>query len=161
MDKFDMNQRVAIRSVVSFPLYITSAVRGGDTYKVPPLASHWMSMTLEEVQLQVMRGNVMFTGIDGFGKNARLVIEDEKVRAFVFNMPEGEELPKQEVFDLEAAKALFAVSPKDAFLKAFAEKIVTRADKKMAVEYARQLGADNLRKYQVDAIEALGEGKLS
>lgn len=161
MDKLDMNKRVAIRSVVSFPLYIASAIRGGDTYRVPPLANHWMSMTVEEVQLQVMRGNPMFVGIDGLGKNARLVIEDEDVRSFVFNLPEGEELPKQEVFDLEAAKALFAVSPKDAFLRAFAEKVVTRADKKMAVEYARQLGADNLRKYQVDAIESLGEGTLS
>lgn len=161
MDKLDMNKRVAIRSVVSFPLYIASAIRGGDTYRVPPLANHWMSMTVEEVQLQVMRGNPMFVGIDGLGKNARLVIEDEDVRSFVFNLPEGEELPKQEVFDLEAAKVLFAVSPKDAFLRAFAEKVVTRADKKMAVEYARQLGADNLRKYQVDAIESLGEGTLS
>lgn len=161
MDKFDMNARVAIRSVVSFPLYIASAIRGGDTYRVPPLAQHWMSMTVEEVQLQVMRANPMFVGIDGLGKNARLVIEDEKVRAFVFNLPDGEELPKQEVFDLEAAKALFAVSPKDAFLKAFEEKVVTRADRKMAVEYARQLGAENLRKYQVDAIESLGEGTLN
>lgn len=160
MDKLDMNKRVAIRSVVSFPLYIASAVRGGDTYKVPPLAKRWMSMNVEEVQLQVMRGNTMFVGIDGLGKNAYLVIEDEKVRAYVFNLPDDEELPKQEVFDIDAAKALFAVSPKDAFLKALAEKVITRADKKMAVEYARQLGADNLRKYQVDAIEAFGEGKL-
>lgn len=160
MDKIDLTKRVALRSVVSFPLFIGSALRGGGTYKVPPLATHWMSMTVEEVQLQVLRGNTMFTGVDGMGKNARIVIEDDEVRAFVFNLPDGEELPKQEVFDMEAAKALFAVTPKDAFLTEFEKRIVTSADRKMAVEYARKLGADNLRKYQVDAIEALGEGTL-
>lgn len=152
MDKINDGTRVTLRSVVEFPLYMRAQTYNGDIC-IPAGAKKWRGMTAEELHMQVLRDNKIFTGTDGLGKNARVVIEDDDVRAYVFDMEKDEsgKLPTQTVFDREAAQKLFTVTPKSAFVEAMHEIVKTDSDKKMLVEYARG-NAGELRKYQIDAI---------
>lgn len=150
--KISENTRVAIRNVMAFPLYMSAQTYSGDIC-IPALARNWRGMTAEEAHMQVLRGNPVFVGTDGTGTNARVVFEDEAARAYAFDLEQedGEPMPEQVVFDRERAQALFAVTPRAAFVEAMKDAVRTASDRKMLAQYAREV-AGELRKYQVDAI---------
>ena len=120
---------------------------------LPAGVKGFKQLSVAEVDGQVKLGNKFFCGIDGFGSNAYIKINDDKVIAFVFGTETKDS--NTTLLTLENVINLLSLSPRTAFEKELAKLVVTEAEKKMIVSLATEAGIENVEGYKKTAIEKL------
>lgn len=157
MTNYEPYKRVRLTNICPFPLHFRSVIAEGKDIKIPAGAKNWEMLTMEEVRGQVSNGNVFFVGTNGMGDHARVKIEDEGVRAYMFNIEvePGVGVPAQELMDEATIRELLAITPQKAFEEALEKAPLTNSDKKALVAYVAQHASGDLQAYKIKAINAL------
>lgn len=153
MSEIKLTDRVSIDNLVNWNLDFISSEANRDI-TIPSNVKGFKQLTVAEVDGQVKLGNRFFCGVDGFGSNAYIKINDKSVKDFVFGI--GDEENKEEILlTLDNVKKLLSTSPKAAFEKELNKLIVTEAEKKMIVPLAKEAGIDDAENYKIAAIERI------
>ena len=152
---------VLINNLCDWPLYMSRrtgvAVGGGASITIPASAKNFPLLTFDEVQAQIQWGNKMFTGTDGQGSHARIQIVSEEQRKKLFQLDGLEDVTPPNLLTADAVKALLAIRGKAKFNERLAELVQTDAEKKMLVELANSVGAEDAEAWKVDALRKLAE----
>lgn len=104
--------------------------------------------------------NVMFTGIDTKGSNARIFIEDEAVRNAIFHITNSKEL-HTDTLTLDNVKKMLALKDIKKFKTEIEKCIHNEGDKQTLIDLATQAGIDKATVAQKNAIEQLTGYKFS
>lgn len=152
---------VLINNLCNWPLYMprrTGVVYGsGSGITVPANAQNFPLLTFDEVQAQIQWGNKMFTGTDGQGSHARIQIVNDDIRKQLFQLDGVDEVAPPVLLDGDTVKALLAIRGKAKFKERLAELVQTSAEKKMLVEIAFSVGAEDAEAWKVDALRELAK----
>ena len=152
MSEIKLTDRVSIENLVNWNLDFVATESTRDI-TIPASVKGYKQLSVAEIDGQVKLGNRFFCGIDGFGSNAYIKINDEKVMAFVFGT--SDESTDVILLTLENVKKLLTTSPRAAFEKELAKLVVTEAEKKMIVPLAKEAGIEEVEGYKKTAIEKL------
>lgn len=146
---------VLVNNLCSWPLgFRRLAGQGGyrnsgQSSEFPPPSSE------EEVLAQIQTGNVMFTGTDGMGNHARIQIVDEAKRKELFGLGDAE-VSTPILLNEESVKELLAIRSKAKFNEQLEAMVKTDAEKRMLVELAFSVGAEDAEIRKVDALRQAG-----
>ena len=146
---------VLVNNLCSWPLSFRRLAGQGDI-EIPGNARNYPLLSFEEVMAQIQTGNVMFTGTDNMGNHARIQIIDEAKRKELFGLSEIETDPPA-LLNEESVKELLAIRQKGKFNERLAEMVKTDAEKKMLVDLAYKVGAEDSEVWKVDALRKLAE----
>ena len=146
---------VLVNNLCSWPLSFRRLAGQGDI-EIPGNARNYPLLRFEEVMAQIQTGNVMFTGTDNMGNHARIQIIDEAKRKELFSLSEIETDPPA-LLNEESVKELLAIRQKGKFNERLAEMVKTDAEKKMLVDLAYKVGAEDSEVWKVDALRKLAE----
>lgn len=146
---------VLVNNLCSWPLSFRRLAGQGDI-EIPGNARNYPLLSFEEVMAQIQTGNVMFTGTDNMGNHARIQIIDEAKRKELFGLSEVETDPPA-LLNEESVKELLAIRQKGKFNERLAEMVKTDAEKKMLVDLAFKVGAEDSETWKVDALRKLAE----
>ena len=146
---------VLVNNLCSWPLSFRRLAGQGDI-EIPGNARNYPLLCFEEVMAQIQTGNVMFTGTDNMGNHARIQIIDEAKRKELFGLSEVETDPPA-LLNEESVKELLAIRQKGKFNERLAEMVKTDAEKKMLVDLAYKVGAEDSEVWKVDALRKLAE----
>lgn len=134
--ELNLDQKVTVRNIAGwivgfarksdFPGDVTIAPRGS------------VRLSRNEIIAQVQSGNRLFTGIDGNGNHATLIIDDEPTKKEIG-------IENQIVYSGEALKELFN-KKQNAFELGFKELILTRAEKYAAMAYIKSSALNDYSK---------------
>lgn len=98
----------------------------------------------------------MFTGTDGMGNHARIQIVDEAKRKELFGLGDTE-VSAPILLNEESVKELLAIRSKAKFNEQLEAMVKTDAEKRMLVELAFSVGAEDAESWKVDALRKLAE----
>ena len=146
---------VLVNNLCSWPLSFRR-LAGQDDIEIPGNARNYPLLSFEEVMAKIQTGNVMFTGTDNMGNHARIQIIDEAKRKELFGLSEVETDPPA-LLNEESVKELLAIRQKGKFNERLAEMVKTDAEKKMLVDLAFKVGAEDSEAWKVDALRKLAE----
>lgn len=146
---------VLVNNLCSWPLSFRRIAGQGDI-EIPGNARNFPLLSFDEVMAQIQTGNVMFTGTDNMGSHARIQIVDEAKRKELFGLGDVEVGPPA-LLNEESVKELLAIRQKAKFNDRLAEMVKTDAEKKMLVEIAFKVGAENSEAWKVDALRKLAD----
>lgn len=146
---------VLVNNLCSWPLSFRRLAGQGDI-EIPGNARNFPLLSFEEVMAQIQTGNVMFTGTDSMGNHARIQIVDETKRKELFGFGEAEIAPPA-LLDEESVKELLAIRQKGKFNERLTEMVKTDAEKKMLVDLAFKVGAEEAETWKVDALRKLAD----
>lgn len=146
---------VLVNNLCSWPLSFQRLAGQGDI-EIPGNARNFPLLSFEEVMAQIQTGNVMFTGTDSMGNHARIQIVDEAKRKELFGLGEVEVAPPA-LLNEESVKELLAIRQKGKFNERLTEMVKTDAEKKMLVDLAFKVGAEDSEAWKVDALRKLAE----
>lgn len=140
MTELNMDEKVTVRSIAAWDVGFPNLTRSGDT----TIAPHGKTrMRREEIDAQVSNSNRLFTGIDGNGSHATIIIEDEPMRMYLeFDTDEN----KQTVLTDEKIKAWFELKTLKAFEKNVRENVVTMAEKSYLLDAIKKMKFDSYEK---------------
>lgn len=138
----DLNKRVVIKNLCEWNLYFPRMERTGDVTLVPKGINR---LEIGEIQAQVYANNPMFTGIDGRGSHAKILIDDKETRILLgFEDEEGKEL--QNILTPEKIKKLLEYKTQSAFEKNVKENVILDSEKLLLVEEAKKLKVNDYEK---------------
>ena len=146
---------VLVNNLCSWPLNFRRLAGQGDI-AIPANARNFPLLSEEEILSQIQTGNVMFTGTDGMGNHARIQIIDEEMRKKLFGL-DGAEVGAPTLLNEESVKELLSIRGKAKFNERMAAMVQTDAEKRMLVELAFKVGADEAESWKVDALRKLAE----
>lgn len=146
------NNNVLVNNLCKWPLYFKRANGQGDI-AIPANAKNYPLLSYDEVQAQIQVGNKLFTGTDNMGNHARIQIADEAQRRQLFGLPD--DAPVAIAVTEESVKALLAIRGKVKFRDTLAAMVQTDAEKRMLVDIAFRVGADEAETWKVDALREL------
>ena len=146
---------VLVNNLCSWPLSFRRLAGQGDI-EIPGNARNFPLLSFEEVMAQIQTGNVMFTGTDNMGNHARIQIVDEAKRKELFGLGEVEVAPPA-LLDEDSVKELLAIRQKGKFNERLTEMVKTDAEKKMLVDLAFKVGAEDAETWKVDALRKLAD----
>lgn len=146
---------VLVNNLCSWPLNFRRLAGQGDI-AIPANARNFPLLSEEEILSQIQTGNVMFTGTDGMGNHARIQIIDEEMRKKLFGL-DGAEVDAPTLLNEESVKELLSIRGKAKFNERMAAMVQTDAEKRMLVELAFKVGADEAESWKVDALRKLAE----
>jgi hypothetical protein len=158
MSEIKLTDRVSIDNLVNWNLDFISSEANKDI-TIPAGVKGFKQLSVAEIDGQVKLGNRFFCGVDGFGNNAYIKINDDKVNAFIFGSDESS--TDVSLLTLENVKKLLSTSPKVAFEKELTRLIVTEAEKKMIVSLATEAGIEEVEGYKKTAIEKISGYKFN
>lgn len=98
----------------------------------------------------------MFTGTDGMGNHARIQIVDEAKRKELFGLDDAE-VSAPILLNEESVKELLAIRSKAKFNEQLEAMVKTDAEKRMLVELAFNVGAEDAESWKVDVLRKLAE----
>ena len=135
---------VLVNNLCSWPLGFRRLAGQGDI-AIPGKARNFPLLSEEEVLAQIQTGNVMFTGTDGMGNHARIqIVGDAEVSTPI-------------LLNEESVKELLAIRSKAKFNEQLEAMVKTDAEKRMLVELAFSVGAEDAESWKVDALRKLAE----
>lgn len=153
MSEIKLTDRVSIDNLVGWNLDFISSEANRDI-TIPSNVKGFKQLSVAEVDGQVKLGNKFFCGVDGFGNNAYIKINDKDVKDFVFGTNSSESA-EEILLTLDNVKKLLSTSPKATFEKELAKLVVTEAEKKMIVSLAKEAGIEEVEGYKKTSIEKL------
>ena len=137
---------VLVNNLCSWPLGFRRLAGQGDI-AIPGKARNFPLLSEEEVLAQIQTGNVMFTGTDGMGNHARKEL---------FGLGDTE-VSTPILLNEESVKELLAIRSKAKFNEQLEAMVKTDAEKRMLVELAFSVGAEDAESWKVDALRKLAE----
>lgn len=151
--------RIAITNLRNYALHFRDSENRSDIV-IPAGVKRWNGLTYREVENQVGMNNVMFTGVDTKGSNARIFIEDEAVRNAIFHITNSKEL-HTDTLTLDNVKKMLALKDIKKFKAEIEKCIHNEGDKQALIDLATQAGIDKATVAQKNAIEQLTGYKFS
>lgn len=148
-------ETVLINNLCGWDLYFKRATGMGNV-KIPAGVKNYGLISYDEIQAQIQLRNVMFTGIDQLGGHARIQIVDDAQRKKLFGIADAESEAPAALTE-ESVKELLAIRTKAKFKERLEEMVKTDSEKKMLVEIAYRVGAEEASAWKVDALKALAE----
>lgn len=152
MSEIKLTDRVSIDNLVNWNLDFVSSEAKRDI-TIPASVKGFKQLSVAEVDGQVKLGNKFFCGVDGFGSNAYIKINDKAVMDFVFGT--SGESTDVTLLTLENVKKMLYTTPKAAFEKELSKLVVTEAEKKMIITIAKEAGIEEVEGYKKTAIEKI------
>lgn len=146
---------VLVNNLCSWPLSFRRLAGQGDI-EIPGNARNFPLLSFDEVMAQIQTGNVMFTGTDRMGNHARIQIVDDEKRKELFGLGEVEVAPPT-LLDEESVRELLTIRQKGKFNERLNEMVKTDAEKKMLVDLAFKVGAEDAETWKVDALRKLAD----
>lgn len=135
VEEIKLDQKVTVKNVAGWPVGF-ARIEGFGDLTIAPFGTTRLSRS--EIIAQVQNGNRLFTGVDGLGSHATLIIQDTPTRIECdFESEDGKK--KQIVFSDEKIKELFALKTLSAFKKNLEKEIRTRAEKYATIRAIRRL----------------------
>lgn len=135
VEEIRLDQKVTVKSIAGWNVGF-ARIEGVGDLTIAPFGTTRLSRS--EIIAQVQNGNRLFTGVDGFGSHATLIIEDTPTRIECdFETQDGKK--KQLVFSAEKVKELFNIKTMNSFKKNLEETIRTRAEKYAIITAIRRL----------------------
>lgn len=142
--ELNLDAKVTVRSIAGWTVGF-ARIADGATGDVSITRRGTARLTRNEIIAQVQNGNKLFTGIDGKGSHATLIVEDTPTRVELdFESEDGS--VKQKVFSNELVKSLFKITSQSAFESELKESIRTRAEKFALFEAIRELKLNDYSK---------------
>ena len=140
---------VLVNNLCSWPLGFRRLAGQGDI-AIPGKARNFPLLSEEEVLAQIQ------TGTDGMGNHARIQIVDEAKRKELFGLGDTE-VSTPILLNEESVKELLAIRSKAKFNEQLEAMVKTDAEKRMLVELAFSVGAEDAESWKVDALRKLAE----
>ena len=141
--ELNLDEKVTIRNIAGWNVGFSRRVDGYGDVMISPEGS--IRLSRNEIIAQVQNGNKLFTGTDGKGSHATLVIEDIPTRVEVeFETEDGK--IKQDVFSEAKVKDLFTLKTMKSFESKFKEAIFTRAEKYAVITVMKKLKVNDYDK---------------
>jgi len=138
----NLDEKVVVRNIANWNVAFAKIDTPGDLLVSP---NGLTRLTRNEIIAQVNSGNKLFTGIDGYGSHATLIIDDAPTREEV-GFDSTDEDRKQVCFSEARIKQLFAIKNIDKFEDEFTQAIVTRAEMYAAVQAIKKLRLNDYSK---------------
>lgn len=140
--ELNLDEKVAIRSIADWE---TTFARIDNNAPVVITKRGTFTLPRNEIISQCNNGNRLFTGTDGIGSHATIVIEDAATRIEVgFETEDGSQ--KQLHFSDALVKEVFAITNQTAFEDAFKNSFVTRAEHYAVIDAIQRLGLNDYKK---------------
>lgn len=141
-EELNLDFKVTVKNLAGWKVTFARIDGVGDI-NIPPEGS--VRLSRGEVISQVQNGNKLFTGIDGNGGHATLIVEDDATRKEL-GFDGEDDTNKQEVFSDDVVTRLFSLKTQNAFKKNFAESIKTRAEKYAVIQAIKRLKINDYSK---------------
>lgn len=140
--ELDLDKKVTIRSIAEWD---TGFHRTDIDADVTITAKGTFRLPRNEIISQCNNGNKLFTGIDGKGSHATLLIEDAPTRVECgFESEDGSE--KQLCFSDELVTNVFAIDDQAEFESAFKNAFKISSEQLAVLDAIRRLGINDYRK---------------
>lgn len=143
IEEFDLEKKVTVKSIADWQ---TGFKRLNDMGEVNIAPNGTMRLTRNEIISQAQSGNKLFTGIDGRGSHATLVIDDEATRKELGFETDYE---KQNVFNEKKVKDMFLINNENEFETRLKDEIITRAEQYAIVATIRKLKLNDYAKIRI------------
>lgn len=129
----DSNRKVVLTNLANWTLTFKRINSLGDVI-IPPKGK--INMFADEVMAQIYNNNRLFVGEDGKGSHARILIEDEDLRAEA-GFEDKASKSKQDILTDDKLKSLFAIGTISYFKKQVQKEVKSQAEKARIVDYAK------------------------
>ena len=150
-----VTNNVLVNNLVSWPLSFRRLAGQGDI-EIPGGARNFPLLSEEEVLAQIQTGNVMFAGTDGMGNHARIQIIDDDKRKELFGLGDLD-VDAPALLNEESVRELLAIRAKGKFNERLQSMVKTEAEKKMLVDLAVKVGAEDSEAWKLDALRKLSD----
>lgn len=140
----ELFDRVEITNLFGWAISFKSPITRQDIY-IEQYARNLKILTVQEVQTQIIEGNIAFCGVDGCGSHAAFLIEDPEMRKFLFKTDVE---PVQ--FTMERLNKVLAAKTRDTFKHGLDELIVTTSEAREAQKRLDSIGLDDLVAWKRD-----------
>jgi hypothetical protein len=100
--------------------------------------------------MQIETKNKLFTGTDGLGDHARVLVVDNDIRMALFGIDNKHDIV---LLTEESVRGLLGIETREEFDKRLKQLLTTEAEKKMIVELAKTVGASEAAAWKIEAIE--------
>lgn len=142
--ELNLDTKVTVRSIAGWNVAF-ARIADGATGDVNIMPRGTARLSRSEIIAQVQNDNKLFSGIDGKGSHATIVIEDAPTRVECdFETNDGS--VKQKVFSNELVKSLFEIKNQTVFESSLKDAICTRAEKYALIEAIKELGLNDFSK---------------
>lgn len=140
-EELNLETKVTVRNIAGWTVGFARRADGYGDITISPKGS--VRLSRNEIITQVQNGNKLFSGTDGVGGHATLIIEDAPTRIEV-----GFENEKNEhkVFSDALVDYLFGIESTEEFEMKFKESIRTRAEKYAVIDAIKRLGINDYSK---------------
>lgn len=155
-EKILMEAKVCVNNLCAWNLYFKRITGVGDI-KLPAGSKNYPLESYDELLAQIQSGNKIFVGTDGLGSHARVEIVDKETRNKLFGVEDTSGDPV--ILTEETVKALLAIRTKAKFNERLNELVKTSAEKKMLVDLAFSVGAEDAETWKVDTLRALRDSE--
>lgn len=145
-EELNLETKVTVKSIADWTVGFARRADGYGDITIAPKGS--VRLSRNEIITQVQNGNKLFTGLDGKGSHATLIIEDSPTRieaGFEFSDGKGESV-KQKVFSDGLVQKLFSINAAEEFQMKFKESIRTRAEKYAVIDSIKRLKINDYSK---------------
>lgn len=139
--KLDLDEKVTIKSIAGWTVGFSRISDGFGDVTIAPNGSTRLSRN--EIISQIQNDNKLFTGIDGKGSHATLIIDDKPTRIEVDFETDNTE---QNLFSEEKIKKLFNYKRQKDFENSFVKEIKTRAEKFASMQAIKKLQLNDYNK---------------
>jgi hypothetical protein len=150
--ELNMDKKVYVKNLRSWDVYFNRSQ--GGTVKIADNGK--LLLTRTEIEYQCYSNNKLFTGTDGLGSHATLLIEDKDTRLLVgfesdeFTNESGEKEKgkAQIILSDDILKKIFAYKTFNTFKEKIEEYVVTESERKYIVENCLRLGLNDYSRIQ-------------
>lgn len=132
-EELNLETKVTVRNIADWTVGFARRADGYGDITISPKGS--VRLSRNEIITQVQNGNKLFSGLDGKGSHATLIIDDKATRCEVGFEDEQTE---QNVFSDERVLKLFEINSTEEFELKLKESIRTRAEKYAVIDTIRR-----------------------
>lgn len=145
--EFQRNDRVRVNNLYGWDVSFYSDVARRDI-TIPAFATGYSLLTVDQVEEELLKQNVFFTGTDGLGDHAGLQICDPDMYAYLFRAED-----KTHRISKDALLEVLKLSGKQKFTDAVAELIATSSEARMCMYYMNDIDWSELLGWKYDILE--------
>lgn len=140
-EELNLETKVTVKNIAGWTVGFARRADGYGDITISPKGS--VRLSRNEIITQVQNGNKLFSGTDGVGSHATLIIDDIPTRVEVGF---GNKNSAQKVFSDSLIQELFCLKSTEEFEMKFKESICTRAEKYAAIDAIKRLGINDYSK---------------
>jgi hypothetical protein len=131
--ELNMDSRSTIKNLCSWDIYFALIDGGDKTIK----ANGTIDLVNRDIVSLCNNNNIFFSGTDGQGSHARVLIENPTLRVYV-GFESEDRKRKQNILTDDKCEYILNLKTMNAFEKNIKEEVVTEAEKEKIMVYARK-----------------------